>query len=75
MHVLAAYRPFLDPLPADAYWLWFALPLIVLVCVVYKAIRLDDLRELPRETRLLVFQIVAFIGLLAAAVWLLTGLV
>ena len=40
--VTLAYRPFLDPLAADRYWLWLLLPLIMAIAVVYKAVKIPN---------------------------------
>lgn len=37
-----AWRPFLDPLPIDRYWLWLILPMIMAIAVVYKAVKLPN---------------------------------
>jgi len=71
---LLAYRPFLDPLPVDRFWLLLLVPLVILVAVVYKAIRLPDLAHLPRQSASLAAQILIFMVLAAAALWLLTEL-
>ncbi len=68
-----AYRPFLDPAPFDGYWLF--IPLVIAVAVVYKTIKLEDLRRLPREAGILATQITVFMLLAAAAIWLLVELV
>lgn len=73
--LLASYRPFLDPLPLDTWWLMLLPPLVVAVAVVYKTIKLDDLRRLPRQAVILSAQIIVFMILAAAALWLLTELV
>ncbi len=73
--LLLAYRPFLDPLPLDAYWFGLLPPMAVAVAVVYKTIKVDDLRQLPRAALVLSVQIVAFMILCAAALWLLTEVV
>jgi len=70
-----AYRPFLDPLPLDRWWLLLLLPLAAGVAVVYKSIKLPDLRQLPQQAALLAAQIVVFMILAAAALWLLTQVV
>lgn len=70
-----AYRPFLDPLPLDTYWLMLLPPLALAIAVVIKTIRLQDLSQLPRQATLLAVQIVVFMGLAAAGLWLLTELV
>ncbi|MEM1353353.1 MAG: hypothetical protein AAGH88_00570 [Planctomycetota bacterium] len=60
MFGLLAYRPFLDPAPIDRYWLWLLPPLIVIVAVVYRVIKTDDLRRLPGSAGYLAFQIALF---------------
>ena len=67
------YRPFLDPAPFDGYWLF--IPLVTAIAVVYKTIKLDDLRRLPREATILAAQITVFMVLAAVAIWLLVELV
>ena len=56
-----AWRPFLDPLPADHLAPLFLLPLVILVSVVYKALREDKLQRVPRQARYLVLQVMAFL--------------
>jgi hypothetical protein len=68
------YRPFLDPLPLDTYWLMLLPPLVLAIAVVVKTIRLQDLSQLPRQATLLALQIIIFMGLAAAGLWLLTEL-
>ena len=69
------YRPLLDPIPADDYWLVLLLPLVFAISLVYKAIKLDDLTHLPRQSIYLAGQIVAFMFLAATALWLMGMLV
>ena len=73
-HTLA-YRPFLDPAPVDRYWIWFLPPLIILIALVYRIIKSDDLRKLPRRAGYLAFQISVFMALAAVALWFLLLLV
>ncbi len=70
-----AFRLFLQPLPLDDYWLLLLVPLSIAVAVVYKTIKLDDLSKLPRQATYLAAQILVFMVLAAAALWLLTELV
>ena len=67
-----AWRPFLEPLPIDAAWLWLCVPLVLGVAVVYKTIKLPDLRDLPRESLKLAGQVLLFMTLAAGALTLLT---
>lgn len=69
-----AYRPFLEPLPIDDYWLWLLLPLVIVTCLIYKTVKTDDLRKLPRQTTNLIAQVLIFMALAAAALWLITQL-
>lgn len=69
------FRPFLDPLPIDRYWMLLLLPLVIGISVVYKTIKVDNLERLPREAAVLAAQIVAFMIMAAAALWMLTELV
>jgi hypothetical protein len=69
------YRPFLDPIAIDDYWLVLLVPLVFTIALVYKTIKLDDLSHLPRQALHLAGQIVIFMVLAAAALWLLGALV
>lgn len=69
-----AYMPLRDPLPVGDYWLLLLLPLVIAISVVYKTIKLHDLSRLPREAAVLAGQIIAFMVLAAAGLWLLTEL-
>lgn len=72
--VTLAYRPFLDPLPLDTYWLMLLPPLVLAAAVVIKTIRLQDLSQLPKQATMLALQILIFMGLAAAGLWLITEL-
>ena len=67
---LLAYRPFLDPAPIDRYWLWFLPPLILIIALVYRTIKTETLKGLPRRAGYLAFQISVFMVLAGAALWL-----
>ena len=69
-----AFKLFYQPLPLDSYWLPLLLPLVLAISVVYKAIKLEDLRRLPRQAVLLSAQIITFMVLAAATLWLITEL-
>lgn len=72
--LLLAYRPFIDPLPIgnSAGWVWLLVPLVILVSVAYKTIKLRNLRELPKKSAVLAAQIFIFMGVAAGALWVLT---
>lgn len=67
-----AFTPFFDPLPAlfpamDEYWLFLVIPLVVAICLVYKATRLKELRGLPKEAAIMSAQILVLMVFAAAA--------
>jgi hypothetical protein len=65
--MLLAWRPFLDPLNLHEYWWAFLVPLALGVAFTYKAVRVRDLRELPKRTAVLTVQIILGMILLGAA--------
>ena len=69
-----AYRPFLDPAPIDRYWLWLLPPLIVIVAVVYRAIKTEDLSRLPRGAANLALQIAGFMLLASIGLYVILRL-
>jgi len=61
--------------PLGGTWLWMILPLSAAIAVVYKTLKLRDLRRLPREAAAMTAQIVLFMTLAAAALWVLTEMI
>jgi len=68
-HSLLAVRLFLEPLRLWDYWPWMLLPLCFGVSLVYKCVRVDEMRRVPVEAVKATFWIVA--GMAAAAAVLL----
>lgn len=67
---ILAYTPLLDPIDANGVW-WFLLPpLALLVSLVYKALRVRNLRDLPVQVLVMTFQIVLAMVLLGAGAYL-----
>jgi len=66
------YQPFYKPLPAWDLWYLLLLPLCLAIAIVYKSIRSDEMKSVPRQALgLFVFIIVVMIltgGALAALV-------
>ena len=50
--------------------LWLILPLCVVVAVVYKTVRINDIRKLPRQIAALMVYMVGGLVLLGAVLWL-----
>jgi len=72
---LLAWRPLLDPLPVEGFWLWLMLPMALAVATVYKAIKIEDLSRLPVQAVWLAVQFVVVMMLAAAVLWLITEMV
>jgi hypothetical protein len=70
VNLLADYaytRPFLQPMPVWDYWYLLLLPLCIAVAVVYKAIKCNSMRRVPREALYIVIWIlVSFVAAGAA---------
>ena len=65
-------RPFLQPMPVWDYWYLLLLPLCLVVAVVYKAIKCNSMKKMPKEAlAITVWILVSF----AAAGAALAGLV
>jgi len=67
-----AWTPFLHPLPMNDAWLLMMLPMVAAIAIVYKTIKLKDMAKLPREVAKLSLQIIAFMAVAAALLWVLT---
>jgi hypothetical protein len=65
-----AYRPFLDPLELHAYWYLLLLPMALFLSLAYKAVRVEDLRDLPKQVLAMSAQIVLGMVALGFATYL-----
>lgn len=71
---LLAYTPFLDPMPMPGGMWWLTLaPLALGIAVVYKAIKLDDLRRYPKQVVMMTTQIVVVMIALAVGIQVVVG--
>jgi hypothetical protein len=66
---MLAYRPFLDPLPVWNLWFLLILPLCAAVAVVYKSMKCQSMKQVPREAGAIILWIIG--GFSAAALALL----
>jgi type VI protein secretion system component VasK len=65
----SGFRPFLTPLPVWDHWMWLILPLCVAVAVVWKAMRVPSLADVPKEAGRLLLYILAGYTAGALLVW------
>ena len=42
-------HPFLQPMPVWNYWVWLLFPLAAGISIVYKAIKCESMRQVPRQ--------------------------
>lgn len=80
LELLAAYRPFIDPLDLQRTWYLLLLPLCFGIAVTYKAVRVPDLSrywvEVAKFTAQLVLSVVVVGGLMTWVVlWVLPRVV
>ena len=74
LHLLAEwqYQPFKKPAPLWEYWYLLLLPLCLAITIVYKSVRCESMRRVPREALVLfaviIVVMVASAGALAAIV-------
>jgi hypothetical protein len=59
------YRPFITPLPLWDYWILLLIPLCLGVSIVYKAIRVQTINQVPKQA--LIITAVILGGMAAAA--------
>jgi hypothetical protein len=64
---LLAYRPFLSPLPVWDAWPFLLLPLSAAVAVVYKSIKCESMRDVPRQALSISMWIIGGMAAAAAA--------
>jgi hypothetical protein len=63
------------PLSLDSYWMWLLLPLVAAIAIVYKTLKVEDLRELPRQAAYLFVQILTFLVLAGVAIYVILAVV
>ena len=64
--LLAQYTPFIDPMPIHDFWFWLLLPLCLLFSIVYKSVKCEHVRQIPKAALSITFFILA--GMAAAAI-------
>ena len=65
---MAAWIPFLSPAPATSRWWWLLMvPMSILICMAWKAVRQDDMRGYWGDvTRMSAQVILAMVGMFVA---------
>jgi len=73
--ITLAYRPFLDPIELHRLWFLLLIPLTVGIAVAYKAVRVPDLKDFPRQVLVMSVQIVLGMMALGLGAYLLVNVV
>ena len=60
------YRPFVSPMPVWDFWYLLIFPLCLAVSIVYKAMKLPDMRQVPKQSLLITAWIVLGMAIAAA---------
>ena len=68
---MMAWTIFFNPIPhmPQTAALWLVIPLCASVAIVYKALRVPDIRQLPRAAGGLLLYMIGGLALLGAALW------
>jgi len=72
MGALLAYTPFIDPLPLHDWWLALLGPLVVVIAMVYKTLKLPSLERLWFEVARLSVLIIAAMAAAAVVLYYIT---
>jgi hypothetical protein len=74
MHFIAdwQYQPFKKPAPVWDYWYLLLLPLCLAISIVYKSVRCESMRRVPRDALVLFAFIIV---VMVASAWALAAVV
>ncbi len=68
MQTLLAWRPILDPLPLDSVWYLLLLPISLGIAMAYKAVRVPEFKDYPKQVAVMAVQtVLAMVGLAVAS--------
>ncbi len=67
--IMLAYRPFLDPIDVDGWWWWLVIPLVFLISMVYKAIRVPTMRRYWRQVAKMTVQVMFVMALMCIGLY------
>lgn len=63
-------QPFLQPAPVWDYWFLLLFPLLLVICLVYKTVKVSHIRELPRQAGEMFGWLIAGLAASAVGLWL-----
>ena len=62
-----AYTPFIDAMSIHDQWYLLIIPMVIFVAIGYKAVRVNDLSDFPRQVFVFVVQVLGVMAVLAIA--------
>ncbi len=62
-----AYTPFIDAMSIHDQWYLLIIPMVIFVAIGYKAVRVNDLKDFPRQVFVFVVQVLGVMAVLAIA--------
>ena len=62
-----AYTPFIDAMSIHDQWYLLIIPMVIFVAIGYKAVRVSDLKDFPRQVFVFVVQVLGVMAVLAIA--------
>jgi hypothetical protein len=65
------YRPFIDPLDVSRHWYLLLIPISFFIALAYKAVRVSDVKHLPKAVLFMTVQVVLGMAALGVGFWLL----
>ncbi len=69
-----AWRPFLEPLPVDDIWMLLIIPLAFVISLVYRTLKMPDLKDLPQQAVRLTGMILLFMVAAAIVLYIIVAL-
>ena len=73
---LLAWTPFLAPLPfVQGSWLWLVIPLVFGISMMYKAVRVEHLKDYWKQVAIMTLQVLAAFAGLAIGFFILVQIV
>ncbi len=67
-----AWVPVVEPMPIEGFWLWWMVPMVVLICLTYRTMRAQRMADVARETLVMSLQVLAFMVGVAIVLFIVT---
>ena len=75
MNLLLALKPFLQPLPVDNFWMFFIIPIALVIALVYKSLKHPDEKTILHQAARLTVVIVVYMAIASVALYALIAVI